>query len=229
MATEFEEAIALLRSIDASLKAARRSASGARRRRHRERSRSRRQVRRPGREVHAARLDRPSYKGRQFSECPPELLDMLAETFDYFAEAKPTRRANERTNKRQAGRRLQAGRRRRGRAAGRSGFARARCRRKQEAGFHAMIAPWAKAEGHAIEDLKRDLLAEIFGLREHTDVLTGVVVMVLREPHTSKLSKKKYSELIERTLEIGARCGHVLIAPNEWRESKERASLRRTA
>jgi len=25
-----------------------------------------------------------SYKGRKFSECPPDLLDMLAETFEYF-------------------------------------------------------------------------------------------------------------------------------------------------
>lgn len=28
----------------------------------------------------------PSYKGRRFSECPPDLLDMVAETFDYFAQ-----------------------------------------------------------------------------------------------------------------------------------------------
>lgn len=96
--------------------------------------------------------------------------------------------------------------------------------RQQEKGFHAMIQPWAKEEGHAIEDLKRDLLAEIFGLREHVDVITGDVVMVLREPHTSKLSKKKYNELIERTLEIGARCGHLLIAPSEWRELKQGAA-----
>ena len=46
------------------------------------------------------------------------------------------------------------------------GEAEQRKTRLQEKGFHAMITPWAKAEGHAIEDLKRDLLAEIFGLRE---------------------------------------------------------------
>lgn len=28
----------------------------------------------------------PSFKGRRMSECPPELLDMVAETLDYFAE-----------------------------------------------------------------------------------------------------------------------------------------------
>ena len=27
----------------------------------------------------------PSFKGRRFSECAPEFLDLLAETFDYFA------------------------------------------------------------------------------------------------------------------------------------------------
>lgn len=26
----------------------------------------------------------PSFKGRHFSECPPDLLDMVAETFEYF-------------------------------------------------------------------------------------------------------------------------------------------------
>lgn len=27
----------------------------------------------------------PAYVGRRFSECPPDMLDMLASTFDYFA------------------------------------------------------------------------------------------------------------------------------------------------
>lgn len=94
--------------------------------------------------------------------------------------------------------------------------------RLQEQGFHAMITPWAKAEGHAIEDLKRDLLLEIFGTREHVNVLTGEVSLVLREPHTSKLSRAKYSELIERTLDIAAGCGHILEAPHEYRMRKER-------
>ena len=92
--------------------------------------------------------------------------------------------------------------------------------RQQEKGFHAMIAPWAREEGHAIEDLKRDLLAEIFGLREHVDVVSGDVVKVLCEPRTSKLTKKQYNELIERTLDIAADCGHVLVAPSEYRQRR---------
>jgi hypothetical protein len=94
----------------------------------------------------------------------------------------------------------------------------ARKTRQQEKGFHAMIQPWAREEGHAIEDLKRDLMAEIFGVREHTDVVSGVTVMVLCEPRTSQLNKKQYNELIERTLDIAASCGHLLVAPSEYRE-----------
>lgn len=93
--------------------------------------------------------------------------------------------------------------------------------RLQENGFHAMITPWAK-DGHNIDDLKDDLLRAIFGEREHHNPITGEVTMVLREPHTSTLSRTKYSELIERTLDIAAECGHVLEAPHEYRERKQR-------
>lgn len=98
--------------------------------------------------------------------------------------------------------------------------------RLQEAGFHAMITPWAKAEGHEIDDLKRDLLREIFGEREHVNPISGEVTLVLREPHTSTLSRTKYSELIERTLDIAAGCGHVLEAPHEYRERKRREAAK---
>ncbi len=39
----------------------------------------------------------PSFKGRRFSECPPELLDLFANTFDWFADQADQK--NERTNK----------------------------------------------------------------------------------------------------------------------------------
>lgn len=101
--------------------------------------------------------------------------------------------------------------------------------RLQESGFHAMISPWAREEGHRIDDLKRDLLGAIFGHMEHVNPITGEVVMVLREPYTSKLSRRKYSELIERTLEIAAENGVLLVAPNEWREQKEKEARKRRA
>ena len=101
--------------------------------------------------------------------------------------------------------------------------------RLQEQGFHAMITPWARDEGHRPDDLKRDLLRHVFGEQEHTNPITGEVSMVLREPHTSKLSRAKYAELIERTLEIAAECGVVLIAPQEFRERREKARQKATA
>ena len=99
--------------------------------------------------------------------------------------------------------------------------------RLQESGFHAMITPWARDGGHRIDDLKRDVLREVFGRIEHTNPITGEVEMVLREPHTSRLSRAKYSELIERTLEIAGECGVFLVAPHEYRERKEREAKRR--
>jgi len=98
--------------------------------------------------------------------------------------------------------------------------------RLQEAGFHAMITPWARSEGHRIDDLKRDILREVFGEQEHANPITGEISMVLRESHTSTLSRAKYAELIERTLEIAAECGVVLEAPREYRERKERERKR---
>lgn len=99
--------------------------------------------------------------------------------------------------------------------------------RLQEMGFHAMISPWARDEGHRIEDLKRDLLRAVFGEFDHTDPITGKTEKVLAEPSTSKLSRGKYSELIDRTLEIAAECGYVLVAPSEYREQKEREAKKR--
>lgn len=98
--------------------------------------------------------------------------------------------------------------------------------RLQESGFHAMITPWARDGGHRIDDLKLDLLREVFGELEHINPINGEVTMVLREPHTSKLSRAKYSELIESTLEIAAKCGVILEAPNEYRERKAREAQR---
>lgn len=94
--------------------------------------------------------------------------------------------------------------------------------RLQEKGFHAMVSPWARSEGIAIERLKRDLLAEIFGFEEHTNRITGEVRVELREPHTSTLSRTKYSELIERSADIAAGCGVILELPHEYRERKAR-------
>lgn len=92
--------------------------------------------------------------------------------------------------------------------------------------FHAAIMPWAREEGHRIDDLKRDLLGIVFGwedspLRE---------ARVPKKPHTSQLTKEEFSELIERTVEIAAECGVVLQLPDEYRASQWMpASMRRAS
>lgn len=105
---------------------------------------------------------------------------------------------------------------------------------RQNRAFHACITPWALSEGHDIEDLKDDLLREVFGLRETVNTLTGEVKHVLAEPHTSTLDTAKFAHLMERTVEIAARCGVVLELPGEFNarkqaEAKARAKQRRAA
>ena len=90
--------------------------------------------------------------------------------------------------------------------------------RQQEKGFHVMIQPLVVKTGWSIAALKQYLLGEIFGW---ADLKDGIRVLV--EPSTAALSKRQYSELIERTLEIAATEFEVwLEAPSEWKERKER-------
>ena len=93
--------------------------------------------------------------------------------------------------------------------------------RRQEKGFHAMVSPWARAKGWDLDTLKQWLLARVFGTHLFTDPTTGEVFQILAEPHTSKLTKRQYSELIERSIDIAAEDGVILIAPDEWRRMKE--------
>lgn len=97
---------------------------------------------------------------------------------------------------------------------------------RQNRGFHAMVAPWAKAEGHRIDDLKDDLLEAVFGTLEVTSLVTGEVRQVLAEPHTSKLTVGQFCELVDRTLEIAAEQGVILVAPDEYRRAKEKEQRR---
>jgi ADP-ribose pyrophosphatase YjhB (NUDIX family) len=62
--------------------------------------------------------------------------------------------------------------------------------RKQERGFHAMVAPWAAKRGDSIDELKQWLLAEIFGTHNFKVPGTDVVITVLAEPHTSALTRQ---------------------------------------
>lgn len=86
----------------------------------------------------------------------------------------------------------------------------------QSDGFHAMITPWAKEEGHDIADLKRDLLGTVFGW---VDSPLGETRVPLK-PHTSELTVEEFSELMNRTVEIAATCGVLLELPDEYNASR---------
>jgi hypothetical protein len=89
---------------------------------------------------------------------------------------------------------------------------------RQIRGFHAMLAPWAKDRGHTVEDLKSDLMGEVFGWNEKVSPLTHRL-MPLR-PHTSTLNIEDYGHLIEQTLLIAAEDSYLLESPSEYRERK---------
>lgn len=93
--------------------------------------------------------------------------------------------------------------------------------RRQERGFHAMIAPWARRKGWEVDQLKQYLLARTFGTFSYTHEGTGEVFEILSEPSSSRLSKSQYSLLIERAMDIAAEDGVILIAPDEWRKLKD--------
>jgi len=97
----------------------------------------------------------------------------------------------------------------------------------QVAGYHAMISPLAKARGWPIAALKTYFLGRIFGWIEFEDFTTGEIHRVPREPHTSKLGKRRYSQLIEHTVMLAAEEGYQLIPPSEWTE--EQAKKRKAA
>lgn len=98
--------------------------------------------------------------------------------------------------------------------------------RAQENGFHAMIRPWAKAIGVDVDDLKFYLLAYAFGTKAFVDPVTGEERTQLAEPSSSRLSKPKYSELIERSMEAASKAGQILVAPDEYRQIQQKARER---
>lgn len=91
---------------------------------------------------------------------------------------------------------------------------------RQNRGFHACITPWAKERGWAIDTLKQFLLSRAFGWLEFVDPVSGEVLKVLAEPHTSKLTVSQFCTLIDTALELAAEDGVFLMAPDEYRKAK---------
>lgn len=95
--------------------------------------------------------------------------------------------------------------------------------RAQEAGFHAMITPWAHQRGESVDMVKQFCLAQAFGTHQFVHKGTGMMFDVLAEPRSSKLSRKKYAHLIETAMQLAAEdtpcC--ILIPPDEYRRARE--------
>lgn len=96
--------------------------------------------------------------------------------------------------------------------------------RLQESGFHAMIAPWWKERGWESNALKQFILKKTFGTHDFVDIETDEVIQVLAEPHTSKLTRAQYSELIENSMVLAAHDDFYLVAPDEYRKAKAAAA-----
>lgn len=97
---------------------------------------------------------------------------------------------------------------------------------RQSRGFHAMVRPWLDCEsrgGWSIEALKFYALGETFGYLEYVHPGTGEVYRIPAEMHTSKLSVGQFCLLMERTAELAAEDGVVLVMPDEYRKAKEKA------
>jgi hypothetical protein len=86
----------------------------------------------------------------------------------------------------------------------------------QNDAFHSMITPWAKDEGHNVDELKRDLLGTVFGWAESPLKETRVPL----KPRTSSLTVEEFSELMTRTADIAADCGYLVQLPSEYSASK---------
>lgn len=94
--------------------------------------------------------------------------------------------------------------------------------RAQEQGFHAMVRPWADKRGEPVDYLKQWLLAEIFGTHTYKVPGADAFITILAEPHTSQLTRRQYSDLIEGAMRLAAeRDGYYLTAPDEYRKAKE--------
>lgn len=94
---------------------------------------------------------------------------------------------------------------------------------RQNRAFHACITPWAKERGWAVDTLKQFLLGKAFGWLEFVDPQSGEVMQVLAEPHTSKLSVSQFVLLIDRTLELAAEDGVLLVIGDEYTKAKRAA------
>lgn len=90
----------------------------------------------------------------------------------------------------------------------------------QNAWMHAAFKGWSDFLGYGVDELKREMLALVFGTDEVTSPLTGEVRIALKEPHTSGLNTAQFCELMERAMVEAANTGYLIEEPDEWKKRK---------
>lgn len=104
---------------------------------------------------------------------------------------------------------------------------------RQNRALWALLTEWClqAKQGWRVDDLKDVMLGKVFGRIERVMPVTGEIVMVNAEPHSSKLGVSKFCELIEGILETAAMSepSVYLMAPDEYRLAKEQAAKKAKA
>lgn len=94
---------------------------------------------------------------------------------------------------------------------------------RQNAAYHAAIAPFAEHCGYTTEELKLAMLGGCFGWHE-TGPLKGLPLRL----HTSDLNTQGFSDLMAYTTQIAAEHDVLILDPSEWRAQRKKQLRRGT-
>ncbi len=92
---------------------------------------------------------------------------------------------------------------------------------RQNRALHAAWKGWSDFLGYPVDELKREMLALVFGTEEKASPVTGELRHVLVQPHTSQLTTAQFAELMDRAVQVAAETGYLLELPDEWQAKKE--------
>jgi hypothetical protein len=88
---------------------------------------------------------------------------------------------------------------------------------KQNAAYHAAIAPLAEHLGYTTEELKLAMLGGCFGWHEEGH-LKGLPLRL----HTSDLNTEEFSDLMAYTNQIAAEHDVLILDPSQWKAAKRK-------
>lgn len=95
---------------------------------------------------------------------------------------------------------------------------------RQNRALWALLQEWARPKGWTPDELKDSMLGIAFGTVERVMPITGEIRHVPAKPRSSKLNVTDFCHLIEEVLRVAAEDGVWLMAPDEYRKSKEAAA-----